>query len=75
MKRLNEVYYNMARIFFYTKYNVINHFLRNYCQKLTVLANKTENIDFTLNIMKFRCDIQKAAEYRGNANNVSLKTD
>lgn len=76
MKRLHEVL-PYGPNFLIHKIECRNHLLRNYCQKLTALANKTEYV-ITLckyilsNIMKFRSDITKAAEYRRNANNISL---
>lgn len=71
MKRLKEIMPYGPRLLV-QKVECRNHLLRNYCQKLGILAKKTEypihirNIILT-NAMRFRTAITKSIEYRRNS--------
>lgn len=73
MKRLNEAL-PYGSCFMIEKIECRNHLLRNYCQKLTVVAKLTQypiilRKHILSNILRFRSDITKAIKYRKNNSN------
>lgn len=70
LKKLNEVL-PYGSEFVIDRIECRNHLLRNFSQKITALANKTE---FPINlrkfilskIIRFRSDVTKAIQYRNN---------